>query len=818
MKKIFITILVLVIFSTLFTIKNWKIFTNTTHIYDVEQVENRLYIATWGGLVVFDLNDNTFERTYTKIDGLSDGDIRDLDYMGYNNQLLIGTVSEGIDRFDRSDFIMPITEIIGLASNSVYKIVIRDSLILAATKEGLSVFADNPGFPFPLLINNYSSENGLSTNKITSLQISGDGYVFCGSTEGLDYVHIDSMNIINSWSHLDSDNSLLPGNEITSLSIMNDEIAIGTDNGIALCGLPHFDSWTIYDESNLPFPGSVYPVYLDKENNLWFSYGYWSEYYLDISDSADYAITKISESGEQTFWTKEDLGINSTKIMGFTELDDDRICAFTWGEGLVFLDANEWINYSANCIIASLIRDLVIDKNDKLWVCNGYKPPPSNPLLPKGTAGISCYDGEYWTNFSADESPLTSNNIYSLEVDNDNRKWLGAWYIHPSNPYGWDDGISIYDDNIGTWEYITSSDGLRNNAISFLRMDEQNRMWVCSYGSTSGGINVIDLETDEVMTTFDLYESTDDLNDPSYIFLGEERIYFGGIITGLRIWNNTSIPVTDGVYWSLTPFSDLVAGQVFAIDSRIVNYREQIWVASVNGLFMYGWTTYFNPSGEYLWFKYGTHIKKQAYKYNQWFDEESPEFWYIVGQERLYGSVPTFPTALYIDPFGLIWIGTNDNGITVYNTQRDLFTNYNMENSLLISNKITSFAYEKYTGTLYIGTDEGLHSVEIGISAEANKETKLNNTIAYPNPFYPEVGEKVKIENTASNTMPKGDTKCYIYDLSGDLVIKLKKDIYEQFSWNGNNKEEKKCGSGIYLYVVTTPDGQISRGKIALIR
>ena len=134
--------------------------------------------------------------------------------------------------------------------------------------------------------------------------MSDDGYVFCGSMEGLDYVHIDSMNIINSWSHLDSDNSLLPGNEVTSLSVENDKIAIGTDNGIALCSLPHFDSWTIYDESNLPFPGSVYPVYLDKENNLWFSYGYWSEYHLDISDSADYAITKISESGEHTFWTK----------------------------------------------------------------------------------------------------------------------------------------------------------------------------------------------------------------------------------------------------------------------------------------------------------------------------------------------------------------------------------------------------------------------------------------------------------------------------------------------------------------------------------
>ena len=221
------------------------------------------------------------------------------------------------------------------------------------------------------------------------------------------------------------------------------------------------------------------------------------------------------------------------------------------------------------------------------------------------------------------------------------------------------------------------------------------------------------------------------------------------------------------------------------------------------------------------WFKYGTNIKKKVWQDNEWFWSENipdPEYWYYEGQERLYGSIPTYPTALFVDPFGLIWIGTRDAGTTVFNKERDIFTNLTTENTPLISNNITSFAYEPLTGTLYIGTNDGLNSVEIGISAESNTETKLYNTIVYPNPFYPDNGEILRIENESSITMPRGETICKIYDLSGELILKLDKDIYEQFSWDGTNNAGKKCSSGIYFYIVSASGGQVSKGKITLIR
>ncbi len=255
------------------------------------------------------------------------------------------------------------------------------------------------------------------------------------------------------------------------------------------------------------------------------------------------------------------------------------------------------------------------------------------------------------------------------------------------------------------------------------------------------------------------------------------------------------------------------SGRIFDITSRNIN-NEEIWIASGDGLFMYDGMD---------WFWYGTTIKKKVWDYahSQWFwneDNPDPEYWYYEGQERLYGAIPTYPTALFVDPFGMIWIGTQDAGITIFDTSRDIFTNLTTTNSSLISNTITDFAYEPKTGTLYIGTNSGMNSVEIGITAEMNDETELYETIVFPNPFYPNKGDIVRIENKNSITMPAGNTYCRIFDLEGNLVIEMDKDIYEQFSWDGLNKSGKKCSSGVYFYVVSASEGQTSKGKIVLVR
>jgi len=818
MKKVILVLFLLMITVQSYSIMNWKIYTNTTHIYDAVEINDKLFLVTWGGLIEFDIPNKIFTRTRTNIDGLSDIDLRAIDYLENYDQLLVGTYNSGIDRLQGEDFQIPLTETIGLASNTVNEIVHNDSLIIAATKFGLSVFQLVEDFPFPILIDNFDVHNGLSASNITSLQLTDSGYLLCGSTAGIDYIHIDQLESFNAWNTINTGNSPLPDDNINSISVNSDWLVIGTRLGLAKVQIPQFTNWTIYEEVFQDTFESIYPVYMDSDNNIWFSYGYWEETKLDIIDNGNVALGKIDEQDQIEQWTADELGFPTEKIMKFKERDNGQMVILTWGNTFIIKENENWVNYEANSVSASLVREIKIDHDQNLWTCSGYIPSETNPALPRGTAGVSCLDNGYWHNYSSDDTPLLSDNIFSIEVDNSNNKWFGSWYIQSTNPYGWQDGISILNDSDGSWNFITSSDGIRNDAIADILLDDENRMWICSLGGTTGGISVIDLEDNSIITTFDLYESNQNAKDPLKVHLGQQKKYFGGRFSGLRIWSDDSMPYDNGPYWSMPPFSDLQSDKINDIITIETDGREELWIASDNGLFNLAWSNYFTSTGSFMWYKYGTVIKRKAWYSNSWFDEQSPEFWYIEGQERLFGSVPTYPTVLYADPFGSIWIGSDSNGISVYDINHDTFTNYNMGNSPLISNRITDFAFDEYSGNLYIGTDQGLHSVEIGIPAPLNEVTELTSALVYPNPFYPEKGELLRIENKNEIAMPKGDTECRIYDLAGDLIITLEKNVFEQFSWDGVNEKDKKCGNGIYFYVISTPDGQTLKGKIALIR
>ncbi len=810
MKKFILILIIIICWINIHSMQNWKTYTNTTHIFDTQIIDNKLYSATWGGMLTFHLDDHVFEKNYTIIDGLTGTDIRALHYDNNSDVLLIGTGKNGVNRFSGNEFLLPITTTTGLLSDKIKKVIQKDSLIFIATDQDLSVFLDNQDFPFPLLIDNYSTQDGLSSEHINSIRISSNDFLFIGTDNGLDYVHLDSMNSVSSWHNLNADNSLIPGNDVSSISIRDDKIALGTDEGIALINLPGMDDWTIYNEIDLPDTNGIFPVYLDSEQNLWFSFGNWNDDKLTIENSSDFAIIKIAEDGSQTTWMKDESGLTTSLITGFTEIDGS-ICAFSWGEGIFIYENNIWENYKQNSILANIIKDIEIDQNSKLWIANGNYGLWE---LSKGTKGISCFSNGNWQFYTSQEYPLLkTNNVMDIEIDANNKKWFACWQLNEAG----NGGVSVFDDNADNWQIIN---GLSSSYFTSMSSDNENNIWLNSHNR----VDIVDADNLTVVHhTGTINLDIVDQDVDKYLWsslITEDRSYFGFIASGIRIWNDSSsFPETYGNYWEVTPFSDLHnSSVVFEMVTRDTRFTKEIWIASSNGLFMF--------DGDY-WYKYGTVIKKEYYDYDEskWkYNDNDPEYLYIGGenpQEKLYGAAYTYPTALFVDPFNRIWIGTQDNGITLYQPEayyEDEFTNITKEKYPLLSNTITSFAYEPDTGTLYVGTDEGLNSFEIGIAPSSNKETKLRNVIVYPNPFYPDRGDILKIENISSLTMPKGDTSCSIYDLNGDFIIELQKDYFQQFNWDGLNSSGYKCGSGIYFYVVHTNDGQIARGKFALIR
>jgi len=177
--------------------------------------------------------------------------------------------------------------------------------------------------------------------------------------------------------------------------------------------------------------------------------------------------------------------------------------------------------------------------------------------------------------------------------------------------------------------------------------------------------------------------------------------------------------------------------------------------------------------------------------------------------------VRTTPTCIFLDAQNRIWLGSMENGLSMYDPYTERFTNYFYPNYPLISNYITCLGFDPVAGDLIIGTPDGFNTLKIGRTVKI--PTTLQNLKAFPNPFRPSVQPYLQIVNMPVDNMPAGKAECRIYDSSGALVIKLEENTLCRFQWDGKNAAGKQCGSGIYFFVVADDAGNIKKGKLAII-
>ncbi len=811
MKK-FLILLLALSSVMLYGIRNWKTHTNTTHLFDLYEHDGIIYMATWGGFVLFDMETNQFVKTFTNVDGLTSQDFRALAGFEETGEIMAGTNAGGLERYIDGKFDIPLSSTTGLTSEKVQDVETFGDQIFIATNAGMSVFSNSQDFPMPLFINDFTNLNGLSSVDVQEIEITQDGYIVCGNAIGIDYCHIDSMMVVSSWHNASFSELGIPEVSMSDLSINGNTLAISTSDGLAvLRDFPASLDMEHYSTDNGLESNLVYPVYVDRDNNIWFSYGTWDSTNLLLENSLSTAVTMLDPDEGFTTWNNS---VVSDKIMGFTTVANE-IAACSWGDGFYLLEDNEWIQHQPQSIIANTVTQMAVDHDGLVWIVNGYR---GGATTSRGTRGVSGYDvkNDVWYNYNVDNSPLLSNNMFCVGVDKNNRKCFGTWY---SSVPGWDEGISIYDEIEGdpTWSTLTS--GLLNRTISFIIPDPgysdsyDANLWIGSYG-TNGGINVLDNEGN--ITNF--YVPWFDLKDPITAFIGKDKKMFGSYHDGLRIYEGDGIPSgEDTSGWSRPEFSELEnSGRIYAITYRENDWESEYWVASSNGLFV---------MDEFdNWFKLGTSIKREKWDKleNEWVVYQR----YFTNEQRLFGAVTTIPTALFTDPFDRVWIGTEQNGITVYDGETDTYTTYNTSNAPLLSNYITDFAYEPISGRLYIGTPEGLNSVEIGISENPETVVYDKSIKAFPNPYYPDqTSVSLMIVNGITGSGSSADyglfpdkTKCNIYDLTGRQILTLHLTPFKDFRWDGTNEAGRECSSGNYFYVIYNDEGQISKGTIALIR
>jgi ligand-binding sensor domain-containing protein len=831
--KIELIILILLAVVSLSALK-WQAYTNTNNVTDVVVTDDKIYSATWGGVVEYNLYPSPhpdygvaeYSRTITSVDGLSSNDVRTLAFVQSSGDIWAGTYNNGVTIIRQSGLqVLDATS--GLPSNKIRRITSHQNYIYVATDQGISQFYYLPGVYFPLLLHQYnvvSTQGGLISNDVNDVIISDNGYLYCATTDGVSFAHTDSLDIDTAWHSWINANSPLPNTPILSISANDNYVAMNSLTSIHRHSAnPYANDWNTWTRNAGGLQDSVFTVRMAAtSDDIYFTYGYWDEDTMSL--------TRITESPYGIIDTgnvvKKPFTSESRPNASFTLPDDciyrifddslGKLYFATWGQGIYVDDFEHEYTFVEfnNCIGFQTISEIVTDQNHRMWFGSGWL---GGTMTKRGTRGVSEWSNGIWTNFTHKNSPLPSDNIRNVAVDNNNVKWFGSWYITLN---GWSPGAYSYDDTSNTWKWYTgqgirewsesggwsavipNSPRLLNTTIADIAIDKSGNILISSSGA---GINVFSSDYD-LLGSFMIPASYGTYQSVSFIYDSGSRYFFGlNADNKLAIWNRDTLPLNTSGYWMLPAPGELTNNVIYGVVT-IVNIfgEEENWIASSQGLFMWDGTN---------WYRYDTDIKRRRYSAGSWVNDTL----YYVDEERLFGSVrEARPTAIFLDPFNRIWVGSLENGITMYDPETERFTNYFQENAPLLSNYITCFGYDPIRGNLMIGTPEGLNTLQIGIQIKT--ETTLRTVQAFPNPFFPDSGGSVRIINMPTESMPAGKNICRIFDSSGQIVVELQENIYARFDWNGLNKNNKKCSSGIYYYLVTDSKGLTKRGKIALVR
>jgi ligand-binding sensor domain-containing protein len=252
------------------------------------------------------------------------------------------------------------------------------------------------------------------------------------------------------WVYYNPTNSGLPGWTVPEMVIDSTNTKwFSTNNGLArLKG----NGWTIWDTNNSPIPNNfIRSIVKDKENKIWiatFNSGIlkfdginWTLYYNTNFGYPLLAITRLGIDNNNTLWA----------------------CSLTLRLLKYIKSLNKWIRYYTgnSGLPDNSVTDVKFEGNIK-WV---------------GTVqgGIARFDDTSWTVYNHYNTPLVSDFIERVGIDNFNNKWFCTRF----------GGVAKFNTNQNQWTIYTSTNsGLPWNNTCAIYFDEFNVKWI---GIQDGG-------------------------------------------------------------------------------------------------------------------------------------------------------------------------------------------------------------------------------------------------------------------------------------------------------------------------------------------
>jgi len=594
-----------------------------------------------------------------------------------------------------------------------------------------TAFAQFPSLRFQHL----SVEQGLSTNVVRSITQDSSGFIWLGTTDGLN--RFDGHNVEIFQQKLGQRNAL-PDNALFCLFTDSRGIVwIGSANGLARYD-GHTDSFRtipLYSRNSNSRPSAnIINAIAEDSRGLWIGTGN-GLCFLDVKTNrfrrfvhdgrsnsiSDDHIRDIKVAPDGTMWIATIHGLNSLDpaTMRFTSFFHDIADSST--------------------LSTSMVQKIVIDKDGNLWTaaisedklyidCFNTKTHRCERVI-KYIPKQSISSGNYQISVLFPANP--GNMVTSLYMDRSGRLWIGSSLSgltlffpdrHIFHDYNRDltdaDGlrsnniISIYEDVSGMiWlgtlagaerfnpdesKFILYRSQLVNSAsrdpktVQAFAEDDSNRLWI----GTSDGLFILDRNTGKFSYHHWHNNKAESVNDNSITAICRDRQgnMWIGTVHGLKLFDPAHNVLRS--YYAEGSDTSLANNNISSI---VCDKNGDLLIACRGGFSFYYTQThrfvnYNNDAQDSLLNKRNNNIVFEDYRGIIWLGTQTKG---LIEYDRKNGTLENFtkrgndisaPAATYVssiaqDHEGIIWIATR-SGLSRFNENTRTFTNFTDKNGL----------------------------------------------------------------------------------------------------------------------------------------
>lgn len=583
----------------------------------------------------------------------------------------------------------------GLSQRSVMAILQdKEGYLWFGTRDGLNRFDGNR---FTVYKHHLGDTTSLSNNNVHSIYEDTNGNLWIGTQNGLNKYNPEQDNFIQ-YKHASTLNTGADHIIWEITQIDSDLLWVATNNGILQIDIHTDEIIRLQQNKNDPdflSNNNIRSFLKTDDGNLWIC----NTRHIDIYNPGKGTFRRMDYPKKQ----KEDVHLNRPPALF---VDSRNSIWLGYEEGLARYDRSSHtfkdFKFRGEKAITDAVRSICEDLSGNLW--------------------IGSYSGLYILNSEHsrlkhivhdknNSTSLSQNSVYSIMRDSRGDMWIGTWA----------DGINYYNRDNSAFKNIfpgNSNNKLNYKVVSGMAEDPDGNLWI---GTEGGGVNFYNRKTKK----FTYYKNDpDDKNSlsannvKSVIIDRNENIWIGIHDGGVNFLNPARKPFRfEQIDF---PESSGISLKGYKVLTLLEDSKGNIWIGTLTGgLILYDTET-----------KQLSRLDNDIRTVMSIVRTDNPEVLLVGGDNGLESinittkkrnkipvrpprekGPPLYINCIFTDNFNNYWIGTEGQGLYMYDPKRKKARVYGTREGL--PNDIIYGILSDNNGNLWISTNSGISRLNI---------------------------------------------------------------------------------------------------------